>query len=116
MVSIDVNEPTADSGEWELMLDHPHVYVRFEIHGPQIVHELLAFMRENLDKPKYAELKLGTLGSAVVSIIKDDEFPNRFFLCLLADDGAVRHTLNDNEVGEYIGALIRATDDLPPAT
>lgn len=112
-VSIKIDEPTVESDKWEMSIDHPQIYLRYKIDGPQIVHDFLLFMRSNLDKSKYTELKLGTLGSAVVSIIKDDEFPNRFFLCILSDDGTVRYTLNVNELGAYIGALMQATDDLP---
>ncbi|MDF1744893.1 MAG: hypothetical protein P1V19_14450 [Gimesia sp.] len=113
IVSIEIDEPTADSDKWEMSINHPHIYLRCEIYGPQIVHDFLAFMRSNLNKSEYTELKLGTLGSAVVSIIKDDEFPNRFFLCILSDSGTVRYTLNVNELGDYIGGLMQATDDLP---
>lgn len=112
IVSVDIDEPTANSDKWEMAIDHPHVYLRFKIHGPQIVHDFLAFLRGNLNKSEYSELRLGALGSAAVSIIKDDEFPNRFFLCVLSDDGAVRYTLNVNELGDYIGGVMRAADGL----
>lgn len=116
IVSVDADEPTADSDKWGMEIDHPDLYLRFEIDGPQVVHDFLAFMRRNLNTSAYAELELGTLRSATVSIIKDDEFPNRFFLCVFADDGAVRYTLNVDELGDYIGGLTRAADSLPNVT
>ena len=115
-VSIDIDEPTDDSDAWEMILDHPNFYLRFRISGPQIVHDFLAFIRTNMNSPTHGEIKLGTLGSAEVSIIKDDEFPDRLFLCVLADGGAVRYTLNVSELADYIRGLTRAAVDLPNAT
>lgn len=115
IVSVDIDTPTVESDNWEMVIEHPHIYLRFEIDGPQIVHGFLAFLRKHLNSSEFAELRLGTFGfgSASVSIIKDDEFPNRFFLCVLSGDGAVRYTLNVNELGDYIGALLRAAEGLP---
>lgn len=116
IVSIDVEGPTDDSDVWEMTFDHPSFYLRFRISGPQIVHDLLVFIRTNMNSRPHNELKLGTLGVAEVSIIKDDEFPNRFFVCVLASDGAVRYTLNSNELVDYIRGLTRAADELPSLT
>ena len=115
IVSVDVDEPTGDSDRCEMTIDHPGIYLRFMIDGPQSVHDFLAFLRGHLNKREYAELKLGAAGTAVVSIIKDDEFPNRYFLCVLSDDGAVRYTLNVYEPGDCIGGLMRAADGCPNA-
>lgn len=63
----------------------------------------------------YAVRKLGTFGGLVVEIVKDDEFPDRFFLKVLGDHQLIEQTLVKKDVDCLITALIQAIEDLPNA-
>lgn len=108
-VGIEVDEAISGSECWQLSIDCPRFYLRFAIPQPSAVAGLCDFLAQHLDHPTGGELSLGTFGDSSVSIVKDDEFGDRFFLCVSACDGSVRHTLTGDEVPDFIVALTQAS-------
>jgi hypothetical protein len=103
-------------GTLGIIIDHPQLHLRFAIAGPQVVGDFLAFLQRHWNQSSHGELALGTIGNANVFVIKDDEFGDRFFLCAVSADGAVRYTLKPDEIKDYVGALESAMEDLNNAT
>ncbi|MCP3957760.1 MAG: hypothetical protein GY719_07895 [bacterium] len=115
-VQVDVDESCSEPARWELSIDQPQIYLRFEIPGPHVVGELLAFLQRHWGQSSADELRLGAIGDAKVSIIKDDEFADRFFLCVASENGALQYSLRSEEVESYIAALRSAKEDLSDGT
>lgn len=115
-VTVELHEPSADCGNWQLAIHHPSLDLQFEIEHPKICREFVDFLINHLNKRVSAELKLGTLGNGAVAVMKDSEYPNQFSLRVDCDRGAVRYTLNESELGQYIGALTQVVDSLAKAT
>ncbi len=111
-VSIDVDEAVSGPERWELSIDFSRFSLRFAIPAPSMVAQFRDFLASHLNQPTSGNLALGTLGDSIVSIIKDDEFGDRFFLCVSACNGAVRYTLTGGEVPDFIGALTQANSDI----
>ncbi len=111
-VSIDVDEAVSGPERWQMSIDLPQFQFRFTIPAPAIVGGFCDFLQQQLNHKTTGELPLGTLGNADVSIIKDDEFMDRFFLLAAADGGAVRHTLTGDVVINLIVALRQVASDL----
>ena len=97
---------------WELTIEMSRFYLRFAVPGPSVVTQLRKFLDSYLNQPTSGELPLGTLGSANVVIVKDDECLDRFWLRVLADNGAVDQTILDDVVLDLISAVQQAEEDL----
>ena len=111
-ISIDVNEAISGPDRWELLIDLPRFYLRFAIPAPSTVAHLRGFLACHLNQATTGDLALGTFGDSSVSIIKDDEFGDRFFLSAAARDGVVRHVSTDDDVRDFITALTQAMLDI----
>ncbi len=111
-ITIEIDQACSGPVRWELSINHLQSYFRFMIAGPPVVGEFLAFLQRHCNQSLPGELVLGSIGSAKVSVIKDVEFVDRFFLCVASADGAVRYTLNSAEIKDYVAALKSAMEDL----
>ena len=111
-VSIDVDEAISAPDRWQIEIELSRFCLRFAIPTPSVVTQLCDFLECHLNQTTTDELRLGTLSNADVCIIKDDEFVDRFFLRVSADDGAVHHTLTGDVVSNLIAALKQAKSDL----
>ena len=110
--SIDLDEAISVPDRWELTIELSRFYLRFAVPGPSVVTQLRKFLDRYVNQTTSGELSLGTLGSANVVIVKDDECLDRFWLRVLADDGAVDQTLLGDVVSDLIGAVQQAEADL----
>lgn len=110
-ITIDVDEALSGPERWQLTIECSTWYFRFDISGVQAVADWLAFLQEHHGKMQGAERSIGTFLRRKVWIIKDDEFPDRFFLSVRAVQ-MVSFTLVDPEVQDLIEALSRALEDV----
>lgn len=110
-ISVEVDEALSGRERWQLTIECPTWCFRFEISGVQAVADWLAFLQEHHGKMQWAERSIGTFLRRKVWIIKDDEFPDRFFLNVRAAQ-MVSFTLVDPEVQDLIEALSQALKDL----
>ncbi len=105
-------DETLCGNRWEMAVEFPQSYVRFAIPSPSVPIQLCDFLRCHRNKDTTGEQDLGSVGSANVSIIKDDEHLDRFFICVLADNGAVRLPIAGEDVADLMIALEQANADL----
>ena len=111
-VSIDVEEAIAGPARWQISIDVPQFLIHFDIPTPSIVASFVGFLDRHQKRATSGELLLGSLGGGEVSIVKDDEFNDRFWLRVSANDGGVWYTLTGEEVDDWIAALREAAADL----
>ncbi len=112
VVWIELDEPESDSDGWQLSIEHPNLYLHFQIEGPEVIAELLQFVRSNIGQGESTELKIGSIGEATVSIVKDEEYDDRLFFVVLSEAGSVRHTLHINDIGDFLRGLTDAAESL----
>jgi hypothetical protein len=120
------------SGPWEVAIDEtltgparhfaqiegPSLYLYFEIPSVELVDEAIAFLAVQRNSPTNPVLKDGTLSvvknaDARVSLIRDDEFGDRYFLVIQAKSGPlIRLTVTDDDLRHLVEALHSAKEDL----
>lgn len=110
-ISVEIDKALSGPERWQLTVECPTWYFRFEISGVQAVAGWLAFLQEHHGETQWAEQSIGTFLRRKVWIIKDDEYPDRFFLSVRAAQ-MVSFTLVDPEVQDLIEALSQALADV----
>ena len=120
------------SGPWEVAIDEtlsgparyfaqiegPSVYLYFEIPAVELVEKALAYLEVRggvRTKPITGDgaLNLGNNSDAQVSLVRDDEFEDRYFLVVEAQAGTViRFTITDEDLAHIAKALRNALEDL----
>jgi len=90
---------------WELTLQLPLWSLRFAIPTSGIVATFHDFLAHDTSG---GTLPLGTIGDSNVSIIRDDEFTDRFFITFTASDGAMHYALDTEHRTDLISALRQA--------
>ena len=109
---VAVDEARCGPDRWEMSVEFPHAYLRFAIPSPSVLIQFCDFLRCHRNKDTTGEQDLESVGVANLSIINDDEFLDRFFICVLADNGAVRLPICGADVDDLIAALEQAIADL----
>jgi hypothetical protein len=124
------------SGPWEVAIDEtlsgparhfaqiegPSVYLYFEIPTIALIEDAIDFLvAPSRDARAKSFTKNGTLNivknaDAQVSLTRDDEFDDRYFLVIEAKSGPlVRFTITDGDLGHIAKALRDAKEDLEDA-
>jgi hypothetical protein len=99
-------------GSWMLSVESPTWFLDFKLAGPDSIHELAEFFRTQVGRTAFSELAIGSFGSAIVRVIKDDEFADRFYL-RVADGGAMAEfPLVGGAAQEFAAAAAEAATDL----
>jgi hypothetical protein len=114
------------SGSWEVAIDEtltaptryfaqiegPSIYLYFQIPTPELIESALGFIGHSADghaTPRNGDLRIGD----GISLVKDDEFDDRFFLVIEAKSGpVVRFTIADDDLSHLVHALRSAKEDL----
>ena len=117
---IAIDQTVSGPDRWFAQVEGPSVYLYFEIPSLEVVDqaiELLGFRRETGKNAAHAArngtLALGTSGSTQVKLVRDDEFPDRYFLVIEPKDGlCIRFTLANDDLTHVIDALRQVKEDL----
>jgi hypothetical protein len=86
-VSVDVYETTTGKTRWELNLGFPQFQLRFTIPSPDAVSKFHNFLAAGDSD----QLVIGVIASGLLTIIRDSEFDDRFFLMTTATDDTYWH-------------------------
>jgi hypothetical protein len=113
--TIEVDGSAADPERLFLGIDGPLTSFSFEIPAISTIDHILRFLRP--DPPSQASTSsrfvLGGDSYLPVSLIRDDEFDDRFFLIVgPADKPAVRYTISGSDLNCLVTALEQVRDDL----
>lgn len=105
---ISVDEMTSGPDKWFAQIEGPFVYLYFEIASPSTIEKLLRFLQAS-DVPATSGgeyIELGMFNKISVKILRDDEYQDRYFLCV-GDKG--RETMRISLMRNDIKALSVAT-------
>ena len=113
---IAIDETTSGPARWFAQLDGPSVSFHFEIASVAVVGKLIRFLepRPSANSSKRnGLLVIGQAGNAVITLIKDDEYPNRFFLIVGPIEGPiVRFVIAEPDAAQIADALRQVEEDL----
>ena len=116
--SVDIDETTAGVARWFAQIEGPSVYLYFQIPSPEITGKAIQFLAE---RPENQSSQPGSNGAlaiggdkrASVSLVRDDEFSDRFFLLVGPQDNPiVRLTFAGEDLQHIVEALRQASEDL----
>ena len=120
--TIDIDEALSGAERWWARIEGPSISLRFEIPSLDVVGKIARFLgkysvtakRPSNGSPKRSgALFLGGNKLIPVSLVKDDEYDDRFFLVLGPTDGlTVRFAFAGTEVSELAEALRQVKEDL----
>src|SRR4051794_4427376 len=88
---VDLDEAISDDERWVMKIEGPSVYLNFEVESPRVIDKALEFLmkRKKADSEsrrrwsrKNDELKIGKCDKELVTLVRDDEFADRYFLAV----------------------------------
>ena len=81
---VSVDESLAGSDRWFVQIEGPFVYLYFEIPSLAVIGKTLKFLsaRPAVRSQAKDTLEIGMKGSAPVTLMRDDEHSDRFFLVM----------------------------------
>jgi hypothetical protein len=105
---IDIDE--SSSGEnWWMQIEGPSVYFYFELPSLDIVGKIAEF----LESKSGNTLVIGKSTTTPISLVKDDEYDDRFFLVIdSCDSMRVRFVIAGNDIVNYFESLKQVLEDL----
>lgn len=107
--SVEIDQSNDDSMVWYLQIESRMIDIRFPICGPQACEQLRDFTSAKSGSPPTDELSLG----GTVTVLRDDEYADRFFLLVGYDDVAlVRICIAGEELKCFREALDQVHSDL----
>ena len=112
-VSVD-EEVLSTQSRWLLSVQNRNWSLSFEMLNRNSFDQLLNFLRANVGKTAFAELLIGTALGSPVLIIKDGEYPDRFFLKAFGDGFFFEITLTGVETNSFVIAVEQAAEDFGP--
>lgn len=102
---IEIDEQLRGDNRWFIQIDGPTVCLYFEIPSLEIVRELAQFLDTNLSQ-QHTALMLGKANDITVTIVRDDEYQDRYFLNVgSAGNLVVRLTIESGNVKNIAEAL-----------
>jgi hypothetical protein len=119
---VDIDEALSGVERWYAQVEGPAVSFYFEIPSPDIVSEMLRFLEsppeKAIDSPNGADqrndsLVIGNDKKTPLTLFKDDEYPDRFFLVVgQTDSPLVRFVLAGLDAVKIAEALRQVQEDL----
>lgn len=118
---VDIDQSLSGRSRWEVEIEGPTVYVRFEIPAIEIIERAVRFLsevpqknrRNALNGENSSSLVLSKARSPRICLIRDDEFADRYFLLAHTENGpTIRFTLTGGVLTHLIAALRQALEDI----
>jgi hypothetical protein len=118
---IGIDQTISGRERWFAQIEGPSVSLYFEIPAPRIVDEAISFLsnpersarRSGSNGKKNGTLTLGNDPKMPVSLMRDDEFSDRYFLVFESSAGTVvRLTVAGEDRTHLVDALRQAKEDM----
>jgi hypothetical protein len=120
---VAIDETLTKAHKWYAQIEGRSIELYFEINSPDIVATAIRFLKRRRapvggrsipqSRDKDDSLRLGTFAKAPVSLIWDDEYPDRCFLLVGPSKKAcVRFSLTGEEIVQLTEALLQVKEDL----
>ena len=109
---IALDESSAE--KWFAEIEGPSIYLSFEVQSPDVIQQMLEYLTSGNDADNgTSEIPLGKSKKETVSLVRDDEFHDRFFLIVETQDSlTVRVTISGKDVESLAVALRQANEDI----
>jgi hypothetical protein len=118
---IAIDQTLTGPDRWFAQIEGPRAYLSFQIPSLEIIDQVISRLADfQGDSGKNAvhavhhrPLTLGTGKGMQVSLLRDDEFNDRYFLLMETKSGpCVRFTLGGDDLRHLLGALLQVKQDL----
>jgi hypothetical protein len=117
---VSVDETISGTERWFAQIEGPSVYVSFEIPSPDIVGEAVKFLTSPHDKQKNTASAGGKCGLSIgkspgipVSLVRDDEYEDRYFIIVgQGDSPVVRYSFAGEDLKDLVEALRQSNQDI----
>jgi len=120
---VAIDESTSGSSEkWFAQIEGPSVYWYFEVPSPHIIDQILEYLTEPTPTGKRlqgvpdqgnGDFVLGKSKKEPVTLVRDDEFRDRYFLIAETEAGLImRATIAGDDLKSLVSALKQAKEDL----
>lgn len=119
---VAIDQTTSGEQRWFAQIEGPSVYLYFEVESSDVIRKMLEFLTAqtnvgggSLDvaAPLNGELVLSKSTEEPVTLMRDDEFSDRYFLVVeTASESIVRITIGDTDLKMLERALRQAREDL----
>jgi hypothetical protein len=119
---IDIDEATSGADCWRAQIEGPSVYFDFELLSLDIVRKMAKFLKLHSMATKQTSngslkrgkvLLIGKDKKTPISLVKDDEYDDRFFLVVgSTDDVLIRFIIAGEDVKKISDALRQVQEDL----
>lgn len=108
-IEIVLDEPVGHLGPWQLELSGGGWQLVLAVDSPGVVQGLSTFVKQHGGRKVFAEFPVGSFEEAVVALVKDSEFADRFWLRVRGGAGTMAEFTFD---GEDAVALDRALEEV----
>jgi len=95
-----------------LSIETPDWYFCFTLPGIDACAKASSFIQEQTGRLVWTELVVGSFSGAPVLLVKDDEYPDRFYIRASADGELLEFPLAGDVLAEFTDALGQAIRDL----
>jgi hypothetical protein len=118
---IDIDETTIGVSRWFAQIEGPSAYIYFQIPSLDITGKALQFLADhggerNSQATRNGTLTIGKDERASITLVRDDEFSDRYFLLVGPQDNpVVRLTLTGEDLRHIAEALRQVRNDLDNA-
>jgi hypothetical protein len=116
---IAIDQTVSGPDRWFAQIEGPSVYLRFEIPSLETIDQAISLLASHGKTGSNAAgvhdgtLAVGSNRSMRVSLLRDDEFSDRYFLVIEPKSGlVVRFTLAGDDLTHIVDALCQAKEDL----
>lgn len=122
--TVAIDEVLDKESEWSLQIEGPSMYLACALTDPTVIGRIVHLFRgqlradaasgENRGNAANDEVAIGAFGPAVVSLVRDDEISERWFIIVGPQEGAaVRWTLGKEDAAMLLMAFEQALHELP---
>lgn len=114
---LSIDETIDGEDRWFAQLEGPSANLYFEISSPRVIVDLVSFLEcsepKLIDNP--VEITIGDFGGNPVTLLRDDEFQDRCFLCIQSNrSSAVRIGVAGSDLNDLSNAARQLKMELFP--
>jgi hypothetical protein len=119
---VSIDEATTGKDQWFAQVEGPAISFSFEIPSVDILEEMLRFFKSQPKTVQFSHihenkrknfLLINKDKKTPINLVKDDEYPDRYFLVIgKKDNPIVRFVLSSKDIEEIAEALRQVEEDL----
>jgi hypothetical protein len=108
---VSIDETIGGRERWFAQIESPSIYLYFEVASLDILGKTVGFL---MSRPGQGLLRISRSKGTPVSLVRDDEYPDRcFFVVGPTASPVVRLSLTGSDVRELVSALQQVVEEVP---